>query len=95
MKLDGMKCHYCGKSNTHAYQLEKASLYDDGFYKVMEKEFGENRLLSGSCENAIFRCKCNDCGKFFSTMVKLKVEVGDMISMKTTEELMQLKVNKQ
>lgn len=95
MKLDGMKCFYCGKTNTHAYQLEKATLWDDEFYKVIEKEFGENRLFSGSCENVIYRCKCKDCGKSFSTMVKLKVEIEDMISMENTGELMGLKISEQ
>ena len=93
MKLDGMKCIYCGSEKTHAYQLEKATLWDDEFYKAMEKEFGENRLLSGSCENAIYRCNCNDCGKYFSSMVKLKVEVTEVISMENTGELMSLKIN--
>lgn len=95
MKLDGMKCYYCGKSNTHAYQLEKATLWDDSFYKVMEKEFGEDQLLYSSCESAVYRCKCADCGKSFSTMVKLNVEVTDIISMETTDELMSLKISRQ
>lgn len=95
MKLDGMKCPYCSGKNTHAYQMEKAVLWDDSFYKTMEKEFGENRFLYSSCENAIYRCKCNDCERYFSSMVKMNVEVTEIISMENTNELMSLKMRQE
>ena len=93
MKLDGMKCIYCGSTNTHAYQMERATLWDDDFYESMRKEFGENGvLLSGNCDNVIYRCRCNECEKHFSSMTKLKVEVEEVISMENTEELMRIRV---
>ena len=93
MKLDGMKCFYCAGRNTHAYQLEKATLWDDKLYESMEKQFGENRLVSNSCENVIYRCICGDCGQHFSAMVKLKIEINEIILMETTGELIALKEN--
>lgn len=90
MKLDGMKCPHCGSNNTHAWQIEKASLWDDGFYKTMKVEF-ENPLLSSSTENVVYKCVCNDCKKHFGAMVILDVKVKGTICKVTTEEIMQLK----
>ena len=68
MKLDGMKCPYCGKLNTHAYQVDEVCIWDDKFYECMKKEFGENRLKSGSSDNVIYRCYCNECEKYFNIL---------------------------
>lgn len=93
MKLDRMKCPYCGKTNTHAYQVEKVCIWDDNFYQCMEKEFGENQLKSGSCDNVIYRCECDECEKHFSAMVEMEISVKNVMSMESASNLMRLKLN--
>ena len=92
MKLDGMKCPYCGKVNTHAYKVDKVCIWDDEFYECMKKEFGENRLKSGSSDNVIYRCHCNECEKYFSAMVEMEISVKNIVLMDSTSELLGLKV---
>lgn len=92
MKLDGMKCPHCGSNNTYALRYERAGIWDDETYKALGKEFGENRLLSGSTDNMIYECKCDDCEKHFAAMAILEVKVKKMISRKTMGEVMGLHV---
>lgn len=93
MKLDGMKCPHCGSSNTYAWNIERASIWDDRTYAVLRKEFGEDIPLSGSVENVIYTCKCNGCEKHFSSMAILDVKIKKMITRKNIEEIEWLKVS--
>lgn len=93
MKLDGMKCPYCGNRNTRAWKIDNAGIRDDSAYELQEKEFGENRILFGSTDNIIYDCVCDDCGKYFSTMALLEVKTKKTITRKRIEELMGLKVS--
>lgn len=93
MKLDGMKCPNCGSENTHAWKIERTSIWDDSTYEFFQKEFGEGRILSGSTENVIYTCKCNGCEKHFSSMAILDVKIKKMITRKNIEEIEWLKVS--
>ena len=92
MKLDGMKCPHCGSKNTHAYQCERAGLWDDSTYDVLRKEFGDNRFLFGSTESVIYKCKCQDCKKHFASIALLEVKVREIISKETLRDVMGLTV---
>lgn len=74
MKINGMECPHCGSTNTYKWKIVKATILDDSAYEAIEKEFGESRLLYTSTDNVIYRCKCNDCAKYFVTMAALEVK---------------------
>lgn len=90
MKLDGMKCPHCGGNNTYAWQIERTNLFDDRTYEVLKREF-ESPLLSTDTDNVIYKCKCEECEKHFSTMVLLEVKIKKTICKKTIQEVMSLK----
>lgn len=93
MKLDGMKCPHCGSYNTYTWHFESASIHDDSIYEAQEKESVENRMLSKSADNVVYRCKCADCGKYFASMALLEVKTKKVISRETLEDVMSLKVS--
>lgn len=93
MRLEGIECPYCGDTNTRAYQTEKVCIWDNKFYECMKKEFGENQLKSNASDNIIYRCKCDNCEKHFSSMIEMNISVKNIISKESISELMNLKVN--
>lgn len=46
MKYEGVVCPKCGSGDMHVYQIKKASLFEDSLYETLDKEFGEDKLLS-------------------------------------------------
>ena len=65
MKLNNMiACPECKSLDTYQYQCEEVSLWDDEFNKSIDnKDF------------ITYKCKCNNCKKFFKANVILKCEI--------------------
>lgn len=93
MKLDNVKCPYCGGENTHAYQLENCNIWDDGFYSSMKNEYKGNLLRVYSGDNVIYNYTCESCEKHFSAIVEIDATVKNVITKENAVELMNLTVN--
>lgn len=79
MKIKGkIKCPNCKSTKIHLWKIESTNIWEDGNHETMIKAFGDGARVSGSTDNAIYKCRCEDCETYFNTMVLMKVEVENI-----------------
>lgn len=79
MKIKGkIKCPKCESNNTHPWKIESTNIWDDESHETMINTFKENARVSGSTDNVIYNCLCEDCKSYFNAMVLMKVEVENI-----------------
>lgn len=91
MKYEGVVCPKCGSGDMHVFQIKKASLFEDSLYETLDKEFGEDKLLVGSCDGIVAQCVCHSCSSHYSVFAKLKVQVEGVITRKEYSDVICLK----
>ena len=93
MNRPNIECPYCKSTDTYTWQIARANIYDDEVYKGVKKEFGNKAGLLTTCDNIIYRCKCNSCGKPFSAAVMVEIKSKTIITAETIEQLLHLRVS--
>ncbi len=100
MKLKGtIRCPYCGENtNTRTIAALRTHLWDDEEVKEFKSYFKEEIPITDTCDNVVYKCKCENCNKYFSALITFKnIEVDLAISSDDTFNLLHLKApnNKQ
>jgi len=75
MKKLNLVCPKCGSTNARQWGREEIHFFDEEFYSIIKKEFGED----SDCENHYTaNCICDDCENHFKAKVMIDIEATEI-----------------
>lgn len=84
-----VKCQHCNSTNTREIGAELTHIWDDEVNKMWDAK--ENKSIHSSTDNVIYTCYCDDCRKYFKSMLVMEVAVKEVYTSLNVGELISIK----